>query len=88
MKAGLCGGRQNKTKLIKVFDFIVIQKKLTLTPSEKHLKIFWEIHGKSLYQVLLSMKLLYQNFPLFADNVLLHRFDIGFNEYLLLKNNA
>ena len=88
MKVGLCGRRKNKTKLIKVFDFIVIQKKLTLTPLEKHLKIFWEIHGKSLYQVLLSMKLLYQNIPLFADNVLLHRFDIGFNKYLLLKNNA
>ena len=56
-------------KFIKISDFIAIQKKLTLTPL-KHLQIFWEIHGKSLYQALLSMKQLYQNIPLFVDNAL------------------
>ena len=50
--------------------------------------MFWEIQGKSLYRVLLSMKLLYQNISLCMDNVLLCRFDIDFNKYLLLKNNA
>ena len=58
-------------------------------PLKKRLQIFWEIHGKSLYQVLLTIKLLCQNIPLFVDNVLLRRFDMtDCNKYLLLKNNA
>ena len=87
MKVGLCGGRKNN-KTYQSFRFYCNSEKADFNPLEKHLKIFWEIHGKSLYQVLLSMKLLYQNIPLFVDNVLLHRFNKGFNKYLLLKNNA
>ena len=76
------------TKLLKIFDFIVIKKKLTLSPLKNISKYFWEIRGGSLYQVLLSSKLFYQNIHLYTHNVMLHRFDIDFSKYLLLKNNA
>ena len=56
--------------LTKISDFIVIQKKLTLTTlKKKQLQISWEIHRKPLYRVPLFMKLLYQNIILCVDNV-------------------
>ena len=59
---------------MKISDFILIQKKLTLITLKNAVQeIIWEIQGKSLYLFLLSMT---------------YKFDIDFNKYLLLKNNA
>ena len=87
MKVGLCGGRQNN-KTYQNVRFYCDAEKADFNSLKKHFQIFWEIQGKSIYQVLLSMKLNYKNISLFVDNVLLNRFDIDFNKYLLLKNNA
>ena len=87
MKVGLCGGRQH-TKTYQTVRFYCDAAKADFNSLKKHFQIFWEIQGKSIYQVLLSMKLNYKNISLFVDNVLSNRFDIDFNKYLLLKNNA
>ena len=53
---------------------MLIQKKLTLITLKNAVQEkIWEIQGKSLYLFLLSMT---------------YKFDIDFNKYLLLKNNA
>ena len=87
MKVGLCGGRQNN-KTYQNVQFYCDAEKADFNSLKKHFQIFWEIQGKSIYHVLLSMKLNYKNISLFVDNVLSNRFDIDFNKYLLLKNNA
>ena len=88
MKVDLRGGLKNN-KTYQNFQYYCDSEKADFNHfKEKQWQISWEIQGKPLYRVLLSMKLLYQNTILRVDNVLLRRFDIDFNKYLLLKNNA
>ena len=63
----------NIAKLIKFSDFNHFKK--------MQLQIFWNVPRKSLYRVLLSMKLLYQKVSLCVDNVPLRRFNIDFIKY-------
>ena len=64
-----------KTKLIKIINIIVIQKKLDLTTLKKAVANIF-------------MKLLCQSIVLCVDTLLVRRLNIDFNKYLLLKNHA
>ena len=77
------------TKLRNISDIIEIHKKLTLTTLKK--KAVANVLGNSRKTSISSSTVLETALPkhiLCVDHVLLRRFDIAINKYLLLKNNA